>query len=165
MLLLNYEVTHFELRGYMKKLVTVLTLTLLLLALSCGSGHSNSNNVTGSWTATLVDNKGSPSFAFSTMLFQNSDNSVSATNLNFSTATPCFTQGSTTASGGFTLGGNFNGAVTGKLALVVQSKSGSTVNNALTLNGTVNKNTVTGTWTLTGSTSGCTGSGNFTMQR
>jgi hypothetical protein len=53
--------------------------------------------------------------------------------------------------------------MTGTLALVV--KSSSATNNVLNLNGTVNKNTVTGTWTLTGNTSGCTGSGSFTMQR
>jgi hypothetical protein len=29
----------------------------------------------------------------------------------------------------------------------------------------VNNNAITGTWTLTGVTSGCTGSGNFTMTK
>src|ERR1700687_5711555 len=140
----------------------MLVMPLFLTTGSCGSGGMNANNVNGSWTATLTGNKGSPNFAFSTTLSQNSDNSVSVTNLNFNTATPCFT-GGTTASGGFTLSGNFNGVTSGTLELMVQSSS--TTKNILTLNGTVSNNTVTGTWTLTGSTSGCTGAGNFTMQR
>jgi len=37
--------------------------------------------------------------------------------------------------------------------------------NTLTLQGTVNNNAITGTWTLTGLTPGCTGSGNFTLTR
>jgi hypothetical protein len=147
----------------MKQIATMLVMALLLMTGSCGNGGMNSNNVNGSWTATLTGNKGSPSFAFSTTLSQSSNNSVSVTNLNFTTATPCFTQGGTMASGGFTLSGNFNGVTSGTLALVVQSSSAT--KNILTLNGTVNNNTVTGTWMLTGSTSGCTGTGNFTMQR
>jgi hypothetical protein len=143
----------------MKRLLAMLTLALFLMAGSCGSS-SRSNSVNGNWSATLLGNSGSPSFAFSMTLSQQSNNSVSVANLNFTTTSPCFTQGSTTASGGFTLNGNFNGVTNGTLTLVVQSSP-----NTLTLNGTVNDNTAAGTWTLTGSTSGCTGSGTFTMLR
>ena len=37
--------------------------------------------------------------------------------------------------------------------------------NTLTLNGTLMGNTITGTWTLSGLMAGCTGNGNFTMNR
>lgn len=148
----------------MKHIVSTLAIALALLAGGCGSGRSNStNNVNGNWTATLLGTKGSPSFAFTMTLNQSSGIAVSVTNLDFTTASPCFTQGSTTASGGFTLSGNFNGMTSGTLTFLVKSMSAT--NNVLNLNGTVNNNTVTGTWTLSGTTSGCTGSGSFTLQR
>jgi hypothetical protein len=46
----------------------------------------------------------------------------------------------------------------------IQSTATST-NNLLTLQGTVNNNTITGNWTLTGTTAGCTGTGSFTMTK
>jgi hypothetical protein len=42
--------------------------------------------------------------------------------------------------------------------------SGST-GNLLTLQGMVSNNAITGTWTLRGTTEGCSGSGSFTMNR
>jgi hypothetical protein len=42
--------------------------------------------------------------------------------------------------------------------------SGNPSGNTLTLNGTVNGNTITGTWQLVGGT-GCTGNGNFTVAK
>jgi hypothetical protein len=42
--------------------------------------------------------------------------------------------------------------------------SGSPSGNDLTLSGTANGNTISGTWTLTGS-AGCTGAGSFTMTK
>jgi hypothetical protein len=52
----------------------------------------------------------------------------------------------------------------GSFQLAVQSGSTMT-GNLLTLQGTVNNNVVSGTWTMTGVTSGCAGSGNFTMNK
>jgi len=46
--------------------------------------------------------------------------------------------------------------------MTVNSSSGG---NQLQLNGALHNNTINGTWTLTGSTSGCTGSGTFTMNK
>lgn len=43
-------------------------------------------------------------------------------------------------------------------------QSSTPTGNTLTLTGAVTGNTITGTWTLTGS-SGCTGSGAFTMTK
>jgi hypothetical protein len=67
-----------------------------------------------------------------------------------------------TATGSFTLGGNFNGNVSGTFGMNVQS--GSPGGNTLMMTGTVTGSAITGNWSLTGST-GCTGTGHFTMTR
>jgi hypothetical protein len=87
---------------------------------------------------------------------------LSITNLNFTTATPCFVAGST-ATGGFTLSGNTNGVTSGGFQMTIQSAGSAT--NVMTLQGTVSNNTISGTWTLSGTTSGCSGAGTFTMNR
>jgi hypothetical protein len=136
----------------------MLTLALFLMAGSCGSWKVN-----GNWTATLTGNNTSPSFALSMRLDETNTDSVLVTHLNFTTATPCFTQGSTTASGAFTPHVTPDGVSSGTIALVIQSDA--SMNNTLTLNGVVDDSTATGTWTLTGPTPGCTGAGTFTMHR
>jgi hypothetical protein len=87
---------------------------------------------------------------------------LSITNLNFTTTNPCFGAG-TTATGGFTLSGNQNGVTSGGFQMTIQSASGAS--NVLTLQGTVQNNVITGTWTLSGTTSGCSGSGAFVMNK
>jgi hypothetical protein len=135
-------------------------LTSLLLGIAACGGSSNTIN--GNWTASLNSPDGSPAFSFTTTLNQNNGTTVTGTNLRFTTASPCFSSvGSET--GGFTLTGNTSGMVTGAFELTVQSASPS--GNVLTMTGTVANNTISGTWTLTGVTSGCTGSGNFTMTK
>lgn len=140
----------------MKRLFLVLGLAALLAA--CSTDHSSIN---GTWTAVLSDTSGTQAFNFTTALTAVSNNGLNVTNLNFNTQEPCF-PGNSTATGAFVVSGTFNGVSAGGFQLTVNSSSGS---NQLQLNGTVNNNSVTGTWTLTGSTSGCTGSGNFTMNK
>jgi hypothetical protein len=108
------------------------------------------------------DSNGAPVFAFTTSLAQNSGTVVSVTNLSFTTATPCFASGGS-ETGSFMLSGNFNGNVTGAFQLGVHS--GTPSGNTLVLQGTVKNNTISGTWTLTGVTAGCSGSGNFIMNK
>ena len=144
----------------MKQFGMGLVLALGVLLVACGGGSSRTAaTVTGNWTATLT---GSEDLSFSTSLMQNSGTVVTGTNLSFTTATPCFTSGGT-QTGSFVLSGNFNGNITGAFQLVITS--GTPAGNTLTLQGSVNNNTITGTWTLSGVTSGCSGSGNFTMAR
>src|SRR6266550_3896324 len=145
----------------MKKAGTIVLLGTVLLLAACGS--SNSGNINGNWTASLTNSgtSGSPVLAFNATFIQNSSGGLTITNLNFTTATPCFSAGAT-ATGGFTLSGNTNGVTSGGFQMTIQSASGSGGND-LTLQGTVHNNTITGTWTLTGVTSGCSGSGSFTM--
>jgi hypothetical protein len=149
----------------MKFIWFVFTSALILIATACGGGNSRMNNtVTGNWTAALSNPDGSPALAFTTSLKQNSgDSAVDVNNLSFTTSAACF-PGSSTATGAFVLSGNFNGQTKGSFQMTVQS--GTTMSgNLLTLQGTVNNNMVSGTWTLTGVTSGCAGSGNFTMNK
>lgn len=147
----------------MKQIQTVVWLGIALVLAGCGS--SSSNTINGNWTAALVSsgNTSSPIFAFMVTLTATGGNNLSITNLNFTTANPCFASGST-ATGGFTVSGNMNGVTSGGFQMNIQSAP-SSGNNLLALQGTVNNNTVTGTWTLTGTTSGCTGSGSFTMNK
>lgn len=137
----------------MKRLTIVLGLAILLAA--CGSNHSEIN---GTWTAAL---SGTEQFNFTTNLTSTSNNGLSVTNLSFNTQSPCF-PGTTTATGAFVVSGTLNGVSAGGFQLTVNSNSGG---NQLEMNGTLGHNTVNGTWTLTGTTSGCTGSGTFTMNK
>ncbi len=147
----------------MKQLSIAVLLVVGLTLVACGGGSSSSSNtINGNWTATLTNPDGSPAFGFTTSLNQSSGTAVTVTNLSFTTSTPCFSSGGT-ETGSFVLSGNFNGSVTGGFQMTVQS--GTPSGNTLTLQGTVNNNAVTGMWTLTGVTSGCTGSGTFTMTR
>src|SRR5215469_3820727 len=144
----------------MQKLAMGIVLAVGLILVGCSSSN-NSGNINGNWTATLTDASNSPALSFNTSITQMSDGSLSITNLHFSTSSPCFVNGET-ATGSFTLGGNFNGNMSGSFGMNVQS--GSPGGNTLMLNGTIAGNSITGNWTLTGS-SGCTGSGHFTMTR
>ncbi|MCU1269259.1 MAG: hypothetical protein JWN74_553 [Acidobacteriaceae bacterium] len=147
----------------MKTLGTIFVLGIALVLAACGS-NSNSNIINGNWTAALLNSSsgGSPIFNFTTTLTQSSGSSVSVTNLNFTSSSPCFASGST-ATGGFTLSGNLNGVTSGGFQMNIQSTGSS--NDLLTLIGTVSNNTISGNWTLSGTTSGCSGSGQFTMNK
>src|ERR1700680_3496892 len=143
----------------MKKFGIAMVMAVGLILVACGGGNSSSsNNVTGNWTATLT---GTQDLTFTTSL-QSNGSSVTGTNLSFTSSTPCFTSGGS-QTGSFVLSGNFNGNISGAFQLTITS--GTPSGNTLVLQGTVNNNTVTGTWNLTGSTQGCTGNGTFTLNR
>ena len=144
----------------MRKLAVVLAFIVGLTLIGCGSSNQT-QNIDGNWTATLTDANNNQALSFSTTIAQSSSSSLSVTNLHFSTNTPCFVSGET-ATGSFTLSGNFSGNMSGAFGMNVQS--GSPGGNTLTMTGTVAGNSITGNWTLMGST-GCTGSGHFTMTR
>lgn len=145
----------------MKTIGTILVLGISLLLAACGT---NSNgNINGNWTASLMSStSGAPAMNFTATLSEISNGGLSVTNLTFSSGSACFAAG-TTATGGFTVSGNQNGVTSGGFQMNVQSTGSSS--NQLTLQGTVSNNTINGTWTLTGTTAGCTGSGSFTMNK
>lgn len=147
----------------MHKVAIAALLALTLIVGACGSGSSSTNgNINGNWTAQLTDTHSNPVFALTTTFTQMSGNAVSVTNLTFTTATPCFVSGES-GTGSFILSGNFNGNVTGAFQLTITS--GNPSGDTLTLQGTAKNNVITGTWTLTGLHSGCSGNGNFTLTR
>lgn len=143
----------------MKRFTAGIVLVAALCLTGCGIHNPNNPaNINGLWKATLTDANNITVFTFGTSLVVNGDGSLSISNFNFTTSSPCFVSGET-ESGSFTLAGNFNGNVTGKFQFVVQS--GNPSGNTLTLSGTANAGILSGTWTLNGQ--GCTGSGLFTM--
>jgi hypothetical protein len=148
----------------MSKVVLAMLVALGLMLGGCGGGSSSSGNISGNWTVTLTNPDGSPAFAFATSFTQGSDTSVSVTNLTFSTTSSCFAS-QTTETGTFTFSGNFNGNMTGTFGMTISTMlPAPQTNNVLTLQGTVNNNTISGTWTLTG-VSGCNGNGSFTATK
>ena len=145
----------------LKQLGMVVVCLLGFMLAGCGKG---SGNVNGNWTATLISPPGAtPVFAFATTFTQGSGGTLGFTNFTFTTAGSCFATGPFSETGSVSLSGNYNGNVTGSFAMTVATTFPAT-NNMLNLMGSVNGNTVTGTWTLTGGT-GCSGNGNFTAIR
>ena len=143
----------------MKHFGIAIVLAVGVILAACGGSSSASDTVTGNWTATLT---GTQDLTFTTSFTQSNGSTVTGTNLSFTTSTPCFTSGGS-QTGSFVLSGNFNGNITGAFQLTITS--GTPSGNTLVLQGTVNNNTIMGTWTLTGLTSGCSGSGNFTLTK
>jgi hypothetical protein len=143
----------------MKQFGIAILLALAVAMAACGGTSTNAGTVTGNWTATLT---GTENLSFTTSLMQNSGTAVTGTNLTFTTATPCFTSGGT-QTGSFILSGNLNGGVSGAFQLTITS--GTPAGNTLVMTGTVNDNTISGNWTLSGITSGCSGTGTFTFTK
>ena len=150
-----------------KSIATTFLIFVALLMVGCGSSSGgNSGNVNGNWNASLTNaSDGSPAYTFSTTFTQSSNGAVSVTNFKFNSAGPCFESQSTSQTGSFTLSGNSGGNVTGTFGMVITTMfPAAATQNVLNLQGTVNGNTITGTWNLTG-TSGCSGNGNFTINK
>jgi hypothetical protein len=145
----------------MKQCAAIALLLVSLALAGCGASSHNPGTINGGWNATLTDTNNTTVFSFGLSLLVNGDGTLSISNFNFTTNSPCFVSGGT-ETGSFALSGDFNGNVTGKFNFVVQS--GSPLGNTLTLSGTANGGTISGTWTLTGGT-GCTGAGTFTMTK
>jgi hypothetical protein len=147
----------------MNRGVLAILLGLTFVLGGCANSNSpNAGSINGNWSATLTNTDSTPAFAFTTTFTQMNGSSVIVTNLSFTTASPCFVSGETETAA-FILSGNFSGSVTGAFQLTV--KSGNPSGDTLTLQGTVNNNTITGKWTLVGISSGCTGSGNFVVAK
>jgi hypothetical protein len=136
----------------------VLTVGVLLSA----CGNSSSGNINGNWSAMLTNSDGTPAFAFTTAFTQGSGTNLNVTHFSFTTSGSCFGSETVTETGSFGFTGNFNGNVSGAFGMTISATNNPS--DLLTLQGTVSNGKITGTWTLTGSTS-CTGSGTFTMTR
>jgi hypothetical protein len=149
----------------MKTFAVAILLVMGLGVIGCGSGSgNNSGNINGNWSATLTPNGGGNAvFAFTTSLVASGSNgTLTVSNFAFTTNDSSCTISSATETGSFVVSGNFNGQVTGNFNLTITSTNPSGV--TLTLSGPVSGNSISGTWSLSGSAS-CTGSGTFTMTR
>jgi hypothetical protein len=144
----------------MKNVVAAILLASSLALSGCGSNSRMMGNINGTWNATL-SNSGAETFAFVTNLTVNGDGSLGTSSLNITVNNTTCAFPTATETGTFTLTGNLNGQVSGKFHYVVSSTG--TFVNTLTLDGTVTDGKITGNWTLTGTSSGCSGTGTFTM--
>lgn len=148
----------------MRKLLWINVIVALGLTMAgCGGGGSGSNSTTtinGNWSASLTSTPGGqPVYSFTTMLTETGGSGLSITNFNFTSTGSCFVSDQTTETGSFTLSGNFSGSVTGTFGMTVTGAE-----NVLTLQGGIGpNNTLTGNWSITGST--CSGAGTFVFTR
>ena len=143
---------------------TTLAFAALVLA-GCGgsTGNSGPNNINGNWFASL-DTNSTTLYAFSVTLTQGAGTTVAITDFSFPQPGPCFLSDFTSAypvAGTFTQTGISNGVLNGNFSMSITTPEpgGPT----LTLQGTVNGVTMTGTWTGTGTN--CSGSGSFLMSQ
>lgn len=150
----------------MKKFAIILLVALELAVAGCGSSQTTAAaDASGTWQAVLTGGAGEGSvLSFNTKFSVNNDGSVSVSSISFLTVGTCFVSGQT-GSGTATLTTDSTGLVTGDVTFIVQS--GTPAGNTLTLTGTESGSTITGNWTLTGGAGSddCVGGGDFTMKK
>jgi len=145
----------------MQRITAVILLAASLVLSGCGSNSSVTGNINGTWEANL-NSSGTETFAFITNLTVNGDGSLGTSSLEITVNNlPACSFPAATESGSFTITGNFSGQVSGTFHYVISS-TGTTIS-TLTLDGKVSNGQITGKWTVTGSTAGCSGNGTFTM--
>jgi hypothetical protein len=138
---------------------------LALATVGCGSGSNSSTNINGNWSASLTSTPGgAPIYTFTTTFAETSGGGVSVTSFTLNSSNgSCFT-GQTTETGSFTLSGNFSGSVTGTFGMTITSQD-TGGQDVLALQGGVGpNNTLTGNWSVTGTTA-CVGQGSFTINK
>jgi hypothetical protein len=138
----------------------VALLALGLTMVGCGGGGSSSANVNGNWSASLMTTPEGPTvYSFTTTLTETGGSGLNITNFTFTLPGSCFVAGQTTETGSFSLSGDFSGNVQGTLGMTVTGAQ-----NVLTLQGGIGaNNTLTGNWSVTGSS--CSGAGTFIFTR
>jgi len=152
------------------RLPLVLALGLLLALLGCGNGNQvRPVNLSGNWTADMQKANGSTVFSFSSSINEVGNTVLNVSNLSFNPATSCF-QSQVSASGIAQFSSSGYGYYTGggvtAMSLTVKGLAAGGGTATLTLQGTANPdNSVSGTWTLNGVSTSCSGSGAFTMTR
>ncbi len=146
----------------MRKTNVIVLLLLALIMAGCGSNTAGPGNINGNWSATLTDTNGSTVYAFTTTFTEAGAGGLTVTNFTFTSTGPCFASDPTSQTGTVGLT-DTNGNLTGTFGMNISTIFPGATNNVLTLQGTVNGNTISGTWTLTGQT-GCSGNGTFKIQ-
>jgi hypothetical protein len=143
----------------------IVLLALGLVMLGCGSGSNSSTNINGNWSASLVNTPTGPTiYTFTTTFTETSGGGVSVTSFTLNSSNgSCFT-GQTTETGSFTLSGNFSGNVTGTFGMTITSQDTGGQNILMLQGGVGPNNTITGNWSVTGTTA-CLGQGTFTINK
>jgi hypothetical protein len=151
----------------MKCFGTAIILSMALAFVACGLSSPPNNALNGNWQAGLANPDGTTAFGFNATLAENSS-TVNVTDLSFITTSSCFAAG-TTATGTLSMTYTTHGVTSGAFAMTVQSgASNPNGMNVLTLRGNFVRNTILGTWTLTGTGLECSNpenstSGSFSM--
>ncbi len=156
----------------LKALRLILPVALAIALLGCGSqNQARPVNLSGNWTATLQKASGTTVFSLSTSITEVGSTVLNVNSVTFNPASSCF-QSPVTASGlaqfassgyGYYSGG---GGGTTAMSLTIKGLAPGGGSDTLTLQGTANaSNSVSGTWTVTGVSTACSGSGGFTMTK
>jgi hypothetical protein len=143
-----------------KLIRALVTIVLGLLLAACGEG-THQRNIDGVWNAQLSNADGTSALAFQSVLTQAGGTQVNVIGLVFTVPAPCFST-ETSQNATFTRTGDVNGRLMGHFEMTVTTMFPEE-NNVLTLQGSVNGTMITGTWSLTGGTAPCNGSGDFQM--
>lgn len=148
----------------------LVSIALVAALLGCGSGNGQRTvNLSGHWDASLQKANGTTVFFFSTSLQEIGGSVLTGSNVSFNPASSCF-QSQLTESGLVQLAssgyGYYSGISSEVMSLTLKGTASGGGTDTLKLLGTVNPdNTVSGTWTLTGVSTTCSGSGGFTMTK
>ena len=146
----------------MNRVGVIFLILLASLLAACGSTRPP-KVIDGMWNANLQNPDSTPAYTFSTTLTQGSGSTVAVRNFLFTASAPCFSS-LTGQSATFSATGHAGGYQTGPFGMNISTSLGVQVENVLTLSGTRKSDgKISGTWTLTG-LSGCSASGNYTMQ-
>ena len=153
----------------MKVFAVSLLLIFVLSLIACGGGYGGNSSgtttttsgVDGNWTTTMLNSSGAQVMVFTSAISHSGTYTVTATNMQFTTGMACFPTGAS-ATGAVMPSGNAN-----SFGMTIQSANttGTMNTTVLTLQGSLTNATVSGTWTMNGITSGCSGSGSFSMTK
>ena len=154
----------------MRTALLTCALGISLVLLGCGNGYSqHPANLSGNWNVTLLQTNGTTAFSFSTSLTEVGGSILNGSNVTFNPATSCFSsQVSESGAVQFSSGGYgyYSGGGSTAMSLTIKGLSNNGATDTLNLQGSVNPDhSVSGTWTISGVSTSCSGSGSFTMTK
>ncbi|MGB7585464.1 MAG: hypothetical protein WBM11_11510 [Terriglobales bacterium] len=146
----------------MKRFGTAIMLSMALVLFACGGGPTTGGDaLKGNWDAGLFNPNQTQAFSFTATLTQ-TGTTVFVTKFTFATPSPCFGLG-TVANGVFTPTSTTNGVTSGTLQMTFQSDPFDPEGtNTLSLQGTLVRNVISGSWKLSQPDSICNVPGNST---
>jgi hypothetical protein len=142
----------------MKYVVLPLLCVVAIVLTACGGGNSttNSSQLSGNWSATLTDGKGSTIVGFNVTFTEGSSTVVGVANMTFTTTSSCLAVIMSPPTAALGTGNSFQ-------MNILSGTTNLNGSNQMTLQGTPSSTTINGTWNLSGSGMGCTDNDVFTM--